>query len=67
MGGLYPKRESACRAGNSTSPGTPGGNGTVNPAPITPFTGQGSVVGVEEIGLLLSLVAGPVIGMLFWL
>lgn len=68
VGGLAPKSQSACRSGNATSSesGTSPSSTGMSP-PITPFTGQGSVVGATSVGVLLSVFAGAIMGLLFWL
>ena len=68
VGGLAPKSQSSCRSGNATSSGSgtsPSSTGAS--PPITPFTGQGSVVGATSVGVLLSVFAGAIMGLLFWL
>ncbi|KAL8957903.1 MAG: hypothetical protein Q9193_004937 [Seirophora villosa] len=64
VGGLSPKRESSCRSGNMTSTGSTGGNAS---SPITPFTGQGSVMYVTKVGAVLSVCAAATLGVAFWL
>ncbi|KAL9058120.1 MAG: hypothetical protein Q9206_002077 [Seirophora lacunosa] len=64
VGGLSPKRESSCRSGNMTSTGSTGGNAS---SPITPFTGQGSVMDVTKVGAVLSVCAAAILGVAFWL